>query len=186
MPFPKLERHLKEQAKEREKAAAIAAEQEARLTLERTVKETVKEILPSSEQKNRLELKRAVKEILPARLVKPPERKKGRSPTGGVSKKEVAELRKRASSYLNGEGGMQEFEAAVQHTALVILLIDGVLGTEPWRAAHHAHGGLIAANARLRYLENAARLLDDLRRSRKSGSGPALLEGVIDAEPVAR
>ena len=161
MAIAKLREYEKALEERRAEAAATAAETEARI-----------------------KLKRAVKAVIPKRILKPPERKKGRAPTGGVSRREVKELRQRAAAYLDGEGGLRQLEAAVQHTALVILLIDGVLGTEPWRAAGGAHGGLIAANARLRYLENAARLLDDLRRSREGSAGPPLLEGVIDAEPV--
>jgi hypothetical protein len=109
-----------------------------------------------------------------------PRRPKGRPATGGLTRKEVKALRAKAAAYLDGEGGLRGLEEAVLHTAVVILLIDGVLGTEPWRAAHGPHGGIIAANARLRYLENATRILDDLRR--RQGSEPKLLEGVIDAE----
>lgn len=162
MSFVKLERHTKALEEARVEAATTAAEREARIAL-----------------------KRAVKDVLPMRLKKPM-RPKGRTAKGGLTRKDVVELRRRAAVFLDGEAGLVELEAAVQHTALVILLIDGVMGTEPWRAAGSPHGGLISANARLRYLENAARLLDDLRRSReKTGSGgPPLLEGVIDAEPA--
>jgi hypothetical protein len=138
--------------------------------------------IADAENKARRDLRRVVREVLPKSLKKP-NRPKGRSAVGGVSRREVASLRAKATRFLNGEAGLRDLEASVQHTALVILLIDGVLGTEPWRAAYGAHGGLIAANARLRYLENAARLLEDLRRSRgQTSPNDKLLEGVIDAE----
>lgn len=138
-----------------------------------------------AEAEKRRELKRAVRDVLP-KGVKAPKRGRGRTPAGGVSRKEVAAIRARALSYLDGDAGMEALQTEVQRTAIVILLIDGVLGTEPWRAQGGPHGGIIAANARLRYLENAARLLDDLRRSRGQGGEPnaKLLEGVIDAERV--
>lgn len=140
--------------------------------------------LAAAELAARKDLRQAVKAVIPKNVLVP-RRGRGRTAAGGVSRKEVAAMRAQAARYLDGEAGMQALEAAVQHTALVILLIDGVLGTEPWRAVGGPHGGLIAANARLRYLENAARLLDDLRRSRGRGDPETkLLEGVIDVEPV--
>lgn len=150
-----------------EKAAAEAA-----ATAERTEREA------------RLALKRTVKELIP-KNARAPKRPKGRTAVGGFTRKEVMTLRAKAAKFLSGEGGLQAMEAEVQHTAVVIMLLDGVLGTEPWRAANGPHGGIIAANARLRYLENAARILDDIRRSRGGESGgPKLLDGVIDAEVV--
>lgn len=137
-----------------------------------------------AEDEKRRDLRRAVRDVIP-RSVRVPKRGKGRSPNGGVSKKEVAALRARAEAFLDGEAGMNALQAEVQRTALVILLIDGVLGTEPWRASGGPHGGIIAANARLRYLENASRLLMDIRQRNGSGdSSTKLLEGVIDAEVV--
>lgn len=127
-------------------------------------------------------LKEAVKGVLPKSLTAP-KRKKGRTPDGGLSKREVRLLREQAKRFMTGTGGLAALEAEVQHTALTILLIDGVLGTEPWRASAGPHGGIVAANARVRYLENAARLLADIRRG-KDEATPKLLEGVIDAEPV--
>lgn len=135
------------------------------------------------EEAARLALKREVRAAIPKHVLERPRRPKGRPATGGLTRQEVKALKAQAREYLDGEGGLRALENAVAHTALVILLIDGVLGTEPWRAAHGPHGGIIAANARLRYLENATRILEDLRRSR--GAGPKLLEGVIDAEPSA-
>lgn len=147
-------------------------------------KERAAEKRAEAEAEARRDLRRAVREVMPRDLKrKLPTRPRGRAPVGGLTRKEVKELRTQAARYLDGEGGLRGLEAAVQHTALVILLIDGVLGTEPWRASSGPHGGIIAANARLRYLENAARLLDDLRRSRgERPAGDKLLEGVIDAE----
>jgi hypothetical protein len=157
MPFPKLQRF--------EKAMAAAKAEEA-------------------EKEARDHLKRTVRDVLPKRL-KVPERKKGRTAIGGLSRREVAELRAKAARFLSAAGGGRELEEHVQHTVLTILLIDGVLGTEPWRASGGPHSGLIAANARVRFLDNAVRILDDLRRSR-GGDDPnkKLLEGVIDAEVV--
>lgn len=158
--FKRLEEFEKQRAAERRAAAAERAEGEARRAL-----------------------KRAVKDVLPADLKKP-KRPKGRPPVGGLTRKEVAMLRERAAKFLDGKDGLSAFAKEAHHTALVILLIDGVLGTEPWRAAGSGmHGGIISANARLRYLENAARLLEDLRRA-MGGDEPKLLEGVIDAELV--
>lgn len=164
MSFVKLKRHEAALAKEREERAAAEAERQ-----------------------KRRELREAVKAVIPKRVLEVPRRKKGRTAVGGISRKEVKAIRERAAGFLDGDAGMDALQAEVQHTALVILLIDGVLGTEPWRTQHGGpHAGLIAANARLRYLENAARLLDDLRRSRGRSDEPSnkLLEGVIDAEPV--
>lgn len=164
MSFEKLRRYEAERKKEREERAAMEAEREARR-----------------------KLREAVKSVIPKRVLKVPKRKAGRAAVGGVSRKEVTALRIRAEGFLDGDAGMDALQTEVQHTALVILLIDGVLGTEPWRTQGGGpHGGLIAANARLRYLENAARLLDDLRRSRGRSDEPGnkLLEGVLDAEVV--
>lgn len=135
------------------------------------------------EKRAKLELRKAVKDALPASL-KVPKRGRGRAPSAGVSRKEVALLRGLAEQYMDGEVGRKAMEAAAQRTAIVMLLIDGLLGTEPWRAAGGPHGGLIAANARVRYMENAVRILEDMRRSAGAGAGPSdrLLEGVIDAE----
>lgn len=133
----------------------------------------------------RRELRRAVKSVIP-KSVRTPTRPKGRTAAGGLTRKEVAELRRRALLYLDGEAGVEALQLEVQRQAIVILLIDGVLGTEPWRASGGPHGGIIAANARLRYLENAGRLLEDLRRSRgDKAPNDRLLEGVIDAEVVS-
>lgn len=162
--FVKLKRHQEAMAK----ARAERAESEA-------------------QAQKRRELREAVKAVIPKRVLEVPRRKKGRTAVGGISRKEVKAIRAEADHFLDGDAGMDALQARVQHTALVILLIDGVLGTEPWRThGGGPHAGLIAANARLRYLENAARLLDDLRRSRGRSDEPdnKLLEGVIDAEPV--
>lgn len=130
-------------------------------------------------------LRRTVREMIPKGLAAP-QRRRGRTAVGGLSRKDVAALHVKAQRFLGGALGLQELEDEVRQTALVILLIDGVYGTEPWRvSALGGHGGIIAANARLRYLETAARLLDDLRRSRGSMEAePKLLEGVIDTEPT--
>ena len=123
------------------------------------------------------ELKKAVMGVLPKSLTAPT-RPRGRTPPGGIGRGELLKLREKAASYLRPGASMTELEAEVQHTALVILLIDGLLGTEPWRN-QGGMGGMVAANARVRYMENAARLLDDLRQHR-AGVEPALLAGVID------
>lgn len=120
------------------------------------------------EEQSRLELKKTVRGMIPKTLGRP-KRPRGKVPQGGLNRKEIAALKAKASRYLAGGDGMSTLESDVQHTALVILLIDGVLGTEPWRASGGPHGGIIAANARLRYLENAQRILDDLRRRYPSG-----------------
>jgi hypothetical protein len=151
--------------------------------LERFEQEKAAERRVDAEADARRDLKRAVKELLPKGL-KPPKRARGRVPQGGLTRAEVKQLRALADTYLAGADGLQRLEGKVQHTALVILLIDGVLGTEPWRAAGGPHGGIVAANARVRYLENAARLLADLRAARGGESRPQLLDGVIDAEVV--
>lgn len=140
-----------------------------------------------AEAEARRDLRRAVREVIP-KTVRLPKRGKGRTPSGGVSKREAAEIVKRATAFLDGEVGLEALQVEVQRTAIVILLIDGVLGTEPWRAQGGPHGGIIAANARQRYLENAARLLDDLRRSRGQSSDPQnrLTEGVFEAEIITK
>lgn len=131
-------------------------------------------------------LRRAVRAALPAGVKAGlPKRGKGRTALGGLSRKEVVRLRQRADAYMDGAQGLSLLEADVQRTVITILLIDGVMGTEPWRAAGGPHGALVSANARLRYLENAARVLEDMRRGRDAqGSGAKLLEGVLDAEKV--
>ena len=150
--------------------------------LERFEAETRAAEAAQREEQARLELKKVVRESIPKHVMERPKRKRGRIAAGGLNRKEIAALKAKASRYLAGGDGMGTLEKDVQHTALVILLIDGVLGTEPWRASGGPHGGIIAANARLRYLENAQRILDDLRR--RGGSEPKLLEGVFDAEPA--
>mgnify|MGYP001574769875 CR=1 FL=1 len=126
-------------------------------------------------------LRRAVKAVLP-KGIQVPVRPRGRPSTAGVGRREVAVLRAKATAFLLGEEGLRNLETEILHTALVIQLVDGLLGTEPWRTAGGRHGGMLAASARLRYLENAARLLDDLRRRRRDASGPRLLDGVMEAE----
>lgn len=128
-------------------------------------------------------LRQAVKDVIPKRL-KTPKRPKGRTGVGGVSRREVKALRAEAVTQLADAAGLTGLEVEIQRNALVMLKLDGLMGTEPWRAAGSAHGALVSANARLRYVENAVRLLEDLRRSRgidASSSGTKLLEGVIDA-----
>lgn len=149
-------------------------------------KERAEAAAAEAERVKRRELREAVKAVIPKRVLEVPKRRRGRVAKGGVTKKEVMAMRAEAAGFLDGDAGMDALQAKVQHTALVILLIDGVLGTEPWRAQGGAHSGLLAANARLRYLENAARLLDDLRRSRGRSDEPGnkMLEGVLDAELV--
>lgn len=134
----------------------------------------------------RRELRRAVAGVIPKNL-RTPKRPRGRTPAGGMSKKEVARLRAEAASQLEGgDAGLAALEVEVQRNILVILKIDGVLGTEPWRSQGGPHAGLIAANARLRYVENAIRVLEDMRRRGGQQSDPnkRLLEGVIDGEVV--
>lgn len=136
------------------------------------------------EELKRRELRKAVRDAIP-KNARMPKRPRGRTAVGGLSRKEVAALRAEAAKQLDGgEEGLAALEAEVQRNTLVILKIDGVLGTEPWRAAGGPHAGIIAANARLRYVENAIRILEDLRRSRGRQADPnkRLLEGVIDAE----
>lgn len=157
MPFPKLARF--------EKAMQAVKAEEA-------------------EKAARDHLKRTVRDVLPKRL-KVPTRPKGRTAVGGLSRREVAALRVKAAAFLDGAAGTRALEEHVQHTVLTILLIDGVLGTEPWRAAGGPHGGLVAANARVRFLDNARLILEDLRRSRGDAEPSAkMLEGVLDAEIV--
>lgn|SRR5574341_25463 len=155
----------------------------AHSTLERYEARRNAEVAAAAEAKAeraaRKALRQAVKAVIPKKVLAPT-RRRGRGPTGGVSPREVAFLRARAQQF-QAAGGLPALEAEVQHTALVILLIDGLLGTEPWRVPGHL-GGTISASARFRYLENATRLLEDLRRSR--GDRP-LLEGVFDAEPAS-
>lgn len=132
--------------------------------------------------KQRSLLKQAVRDVLPARLkqAEPPKRPVGAPAKGGITKKQVMELRAKARRFLAGAQGLAALEAEVQHTALVILLIDGVLGTEPWRASG-SHSGLMSANARFRYLENAARIIQDIRRAVGAQDEQAqLTAGVFD------
>lgn len=132
------------------------------------------------------ELRKTVKSVIPKSALAP-KRRKGRTATGGLSKREVAEIKARATAYLDGEEGFEALKAEVQRTAIVILLIDGIMGTEPWRGSGSPYGAAIAPNARLRYLDTATRLLDDLSRSMGKSETPTdrLLEGVIvDAEVV--
>lgn len=160
MAFVKLQAFEKQLAADKRAEAKAAAETAARKSLQRAVRE----VLP-----------KGVKDKLK------PKRPRGRAPVGGVTRKEVKVLRAMANQYLAGAAGLTSLETEVKRTAIVILLIDGVLGTEPWRASAGPHGGIIAANARLRYLENAIRILDDMRQSQGTRATP-LLEGVIDAE----
>jgi hypothetical protein len=137
------------------------------------------------EDEARKALRRVVKDALPAGVKAGlPKRPKGRSAIGGLSRKEVRRLRALAEAYMDGPTGLKLLEADVKRTVITILLIDGLMGTEPWRAAGGPHGPLVSANARLRYLENAARVLEDMRRGQEAGSGVKLLEGVLDAEKV--
>lgn len=138
-----------------------------------------------AEADKRRELRKAVKDVLP-RNVRIPKRGKGRTPSGGISKRELAAIRARAVQYLDGEGGLAALQAEIQLTAIVILLIDGVIGTEPWRVQGGPHAGIITANARMRYLDSASKLLEDMQRARGSSSDPQarLTDGVFDAEIV--
>lgn len=135
-----------------------------------------------AEDAKRRELRQAVRSVIPRSMRTVPKRGRGRTPAGGVSRREVEAMRERAIRYLDGTEGVRELETEVQRQAIVILLIDGVLGTEPWRASQGPHGGLVAANARIRYLDNAMRILEDMRRRLgQTGEPQKLLEGVIDA-----
>lgn len=131
------------------------------------------------EKEKQLELKRAVRAVIPKGLRNLPKRPRGRTASGGVSRREVRELTLMAADFLNGEEGLRRFEAKVQLTALVSVLIDGLLGTEPWRAAAGPHGPIVAANARIRYMENAIRILEDMRKRSGAGQGK-LTDGVFD------
>jgi hypothetical protein len=131
-------------------------------------------------------LKKAVLGVIP-KGIKKPKRPKGRTAVGGLSKREVAEIKARAVAYLDGDEGLEALQSEVQRTAIVILLIDGIMGTEPWRGSGSPYGAAIAPAARLRYLDAASRILDDLKRSRGRGGDDEtsnLLEGVVDAEVV--
>lgn len=164
MKFPALERF------EAEKAARDAEQQR----LDEEV------ALGKREKEAKRALRAAVSEELSKKVVigrKPA----GRAPIGGLSKKLLGELRAKAARYLdkNNPDGIRELETEIQHTALLSMLIDGQLGTEPWRS-QGPHGGAVSAAARVRYLETATRLLTDLKNSR--GDSQKLLAGVIDAE----
>lgn len=140
-----------------------------------------------AEREKARDFKRAVREALPASVkVKLPKRPRGRTAAGGISRREVAELRAMADRIMKADPAerLRLLTANVQRTTLVILLMDGLVGTEPWRVARTPHGGLMSANARARYLENAARVLDDIRQMSRGQEGPRLLEGVVDAEPA--
>jgi len=100
----------------------------------------------------------------------------GRVSAHGVSRREVRAMAEKAEYYLGSEEGIREFERDVKRTALMVMLIDGLLGTQPWRAAP-----ALSAAARVRYMENAARFLEDLRAAYGSNS-QKLLEDVIDVE----
>jgi hypothetical protein len=134
------------------------------------------------------ELRRAVKSVVPKNvLIAAKPRKRGRAPVGGISRKEVAAMRAEAVAQLGGgDDGLAALTQEIQTNTLVMLKINGLLGTQPWRASEGPHGGAIPANARLRYVEDAIRILEDLRRSRGKGGEPEkrMLEGVIDAEIV--
>lgn len=151
--------------------------------LERYEKQLAEAKAAEAEAEKRRELRRQVRAAIP-KSIRVPKRGRGRTPSGGLSRKELLALHTKAAEFLQGATGLAAFEAEVKQTAIVICLIDGVLGTQPWRSAGGPHAGLIAANARLRYLENALRILEDMRRSQGGGaSEPAkLLEGVLDAE----
>lgn len=133
------------------------------------------------------ELRATVKSVIPKAALAPKKRPRGRTPEGGVSRREMARLRAEAVRQLDGgAAGIAELEREIQINTLVILKLDGVLGTEPWRAAIGPHGAVLPANARLRYVDNAVRILADMRASRGETSDPQkrLMEGVIDAEVV--
>jgi hypothetical protein len=130
----------------------------------------------AAKRRARFDLKKAVKEVMPAGVTI--KRERGRPTIGGFSRKEVDQLHRQASKYIDDKGGLIRLEGNVQHTALVIMLLDGMLGTEPWRTSNAA----VSAMARVRFMENAPRLLDDLRKARGASKMPDLLEGVIDAE----
>lgn len=128
------------------------------------------------------QLRRDVKAGLPKHLLRVPKRGRGRGATGGISRREAALLEVEATEYLTtGETGIAKLRAKIKLKAVQMLLIDGIMGTEPWRAGTGIHAPLIAANARLRYLDNAIRILNDIGGG-KVEPGKALTEGVFDAE----
>ena len=101
----------------------------------------------------------------------------------GITPEEVKGLRKKARSYLK-DPQFHKLRADVKENTLLVILMDGLLGTEPWRnagAGPHAAG--LAQDARLRYVKLASALLEQLEKVAPKEE-KKLLEGVIDAEVV--
>lgn len=117
------------------------------------------------------EFRVAVRKALPKKFGAAP-RPRGRPAKNGVSPKEVKHLAEQVESYLSTEDGMERLEMDVKRTALLVMLIDGLLGTQPWRAAP-----MLAAASRVRFVENAIRLLEDLKQ--QSGGDAKKLVGEI-------
>src|SRR5574341_564566 len=104
--------------------------------LEKHLKRQAEERAADMEQKVRKELRRVVKDSLPKGLV-PPKRGRGRGAKAGISKKELRTIAAKADDFLNAEGGIRQYEAEVRRNALIIMMIDGLLGMEPWRLPGH-------------------------------------------------
>lgn len=68
---------------------------------------------------------------------------------------------------------------------LTAVLIEGVYGTELWRTDGNGQPGrTFAAGNRMRFIENAAKLMNELRANREGDTKitPDILKGVLDPE----
>lgn len=140
-----------------------------------------------TKQEKKKALREAVKEVIPKSVLMP-KRPRGKGPAAGIRRSEVAAFREESKEFLDGIDGFHKYERRVRETALTMILIDGLQGTEPWRSKG-PHAGAIAANARVRYLDNALRVMEDMRASLKlEEGGNKLLKGadVFDAEIMGK
>lgn len=91
-----------------------------------------------------------------------------------MSEAEVDQLRVNANAFREDKSKLAIF---IETEAIVMLQVDAKLGSEPWRLKGNA-GSMISAQSRARFIEQAGRLLADIRGNLPKK--PDLLEGVLD------
>jgi hypothetical protein len=98
--------------------------------------------------------------------------------TEQFTKDEIGKLRRAARKYLK-DPRLDKLEKDVKENILLILMMDGKVGTEPWR--NNGAGGNSAAvgsAARQRYVTLGSALLEDIEAGK--GDDTPMLEGIVE------
>lgn len=122
-----------------------------------------------------------MQKLAQAAAVRISKRRAGRPGKGGIGKRKTRELREAVDYYLSGDEGRESLRLKMKKNMLMIMEIDALYATEPWRCGGR-NPEAMSANSRMRYLDN----IDNVLRVIQGTDSPdrLLTEGVLDAEVV--